>query len=176
MTMVLLEQHIYVAIGHEGLIKVGRTSSIEQRTSMLRVDFKKRGDVMKMINFLPSMINARWAETYLIHRMKSEFVVMFGNEWFSGTDYESAFRMAIESRLKFLTPIEKIEEAFPVPAFSRSDIYYKLCQRGAELYKFCKKHGLNYRRILALRSGDRPKRQEVEKLGQIFKENPNFWQ
>jgi hypothetical protein len=91
----------YVAIGHGGLLKVGRSTQIKRRQFYLRRDFKAKGDELKSV-FVCDLIEAAYSvESCLIYFCAARYQQHSGREWFIGGDFDEVVAEAKRSTDKW---------------------------------------------------------------------------
>jgi hypothetical protein len=86
-------EFLYVAVGSEGLVKVGRTKSPISRVPQLQTQFRKRGEEMVWMVFSRPVRTAIRLEALAISSLAAfEEEREPGREWFRDTDPISALR------------------------------------------------------------------------------------
>lgn len=89
-------EHIYVAAGRAGLLKVGKTADPLARRRGLCKEFKARGDVLEKFHACGALPNANGAELSLIDSVSARCRKAFGREWFRDGSFPLAVRAAEE--------------------------------------------------------------------------------
>jgi hypothetical protein len=97
--------HLYVAISHCGVLKIGRTDHPRMRAKTLKQSFKLVGLSFKEVKFCDCLEDVFVAEHALIRTLKGKFKNFCGREWFIGPDYDATFQLA-ESMTKEQTELE----------------------------------------------------------------------
>lgn len=87
-------EHLYVAQGARGLLKVGRTQDPYARRASLLTSFKAKGDQLVHFQLCPPVKDALYAEALLICRTRDRLLSHSGREWFVGGDFNESFSQA----------------------------------------------------------------------------------
>lgn len=87
-------RHPYVALGRNGLVKVGMSIDVEKRAQSLRKEFKAKGDELCTIESCEKIPRARGVEWALIHHCEKQFARHSGREWFVGADFRTLVDLA----------------------------------------------------------------------------------
>lgn len=93
MADVVLKQ-AYVAIGVNGLLKVGHTTNVKNRLRSLKQDFKRKGDVLGHWHPCDRIIAAYSVEMELIRICGELYEAHSGREWFKAGDFHRVARIA----------------------------------------------------------------------------------
>jgi hypothetical protein len=87
-------EHLYVAQGTGGLLKIGLSMHPQARKVALRCEFAKRGDCLVRFEHCAPVVFARGIEWKLQTEMGLLFPRESGREWFLNGDFETAFALA----------------------------------------------------------------------------------
>ncbi len=135
---------IYVAVGMNGLLKVGITSNRERRKSAISSFLKKNGDSLDVIEFCDPVLIGGYIESRLISHVQSILPKYSGREWF----IDNGRFADIVSVAKALTS-ERIETEVRNPSF-RKEIRFIKAENSKEAVKTLKaKITLKYKREMS---------------------------
>lgn len=91
-----IQRHPYVAIGKNGLLKVGMAADPKKRSSSLRKDFRVKGDEFDHIEAFDKIEAAYTVERNLIEHCQRHYTQHSGREWFTGADFRAVVDTARE--------------------------------------------------------------------------------
>ena len=92
---------IYVAVSEAGVIKVGATKNPQGRLGGLKAGFRKFGDRLAQVEFCADIENYRGAEYRLITFMEKNANPHYGREWYEGSPFDQASKIAHETPEEF---------------------------------------------------------------------------
>src|SRR4051812_5624053 len=85
----VIHPQAYVALGLNGLLKVGMSKDAKTRASSLRTVFKTKGDTFHRIHICPRIEAAYSVESSLIRFCEEKYESHSGREWFTSGDFEA---------------------------------------------------------------------------------------
>lgn len=92
--MAAIPRHPYVAIGQNGLVKVGMAVDVKKRQAQLRKEFRAKGDELASLESCDKIACAHSVEWQLIFHCREHYTQHSGREWFTGADFRTVVDLA----------------------------------------------------------------------------------
>ena len=123
-------EHLYVAQGQGGLLKIGKSANPKLRKYSLAKEFKKRGD--KLVRMVPcEAVNSAFGIEWTLQRLTAErHPRQSGREWFVGGDFDIA--LGVAQALTTKQALKEAYEASPKGIAAAAKLDAEMAQRRAE--------------------------------------------